>query len=182
VKTRKPARQRVAFRRLSGIKRQVGREYVRADHKTEIRYNWQPGDGANYIHTLAGHAHNHDGHLLTRFNGASVMNLKMCQRLIIWTTDDDWLMGDIHDVGDDKQPPTDSLYTMPEACADTGNRWVQLDDVTSGHGFPFEEYEFAASIRNGGYKRPIPLRDSVMRGHGSNLIYATRKEAYDPVD
>lgn len=182
MKTRNPAGQRVAFRRLSGIKSQVGRECVRVDDNTEIRYNWQPGDGENYIRMLADHARNHDKRLLTRLNGASVTSLKMCQKLVIWTTDDDWLMGRIHDAGDSSQPPEDNRYTMPTLCLDAGSRWVQLDDVTSGHGFPFDEYEFAASIRNGGYRRPIPLRDSVERGHGSNLIYATRKAAFDPVD
>ena len=170
--------RRTVFLRLSEAANKVGRESIKPDPDTVIRYNWEDGDAPGYLDLLASHAYANNNKLLVSFNATtSIVNLKANSWFVLCTLGKkDWLMGRIHDAGAAYVQGMDDHdgFTSPKLSVSRARWWVKLYDVTHGHDFPLDDYEFSPYENGVGPQPPRPLSEAIS-GPKTNILFVTRK-------
>lgn len=172
--------RRSVLLRLKDTPNIAGRASVRIDDHTDVKYNWNSRD--TLVRIMARHADGNDGRLLIPFNTiASARNMRLCHRFILWGTDSDtYITGRIHEVGEDYRPGMDiGPYTTPERLrVTTASRWVKVDDVTAGRGFPVDDYMMVA-VKSG---RPVELRNALKRSRMACMFILQKEQKGERVE
>lgn len=171
--------RRTAFMYLAEDR--LGKETVRADHNTLIRYNWH--DAPHYLDSVYQHARTHQDRVLIPFNSIiTPRSLKLCTYFVIWVRDDDgsdrYIMASIYDAGTDYTPDLSSQhsdgFTAPKDFdIREATRWIKLFDVHEGKNFPFDDYIKETYKPDGVVTSE--LSDTIKRSK-NNVIIALRKE------
>ena len=142
----------------------IGRRIVKLDDHTTVTYNKTEGPKLHQI--LLDHADTHDGKILVPFGyRVATKTIINARWFILWTTNDDYVMGRIHEGGDNYIKGMDDHdgYTAPKAIGwKTAKHWVKLHDVTGGHGFDMDKWTAVREIPGEG-QTEIPLRAALDR-------------------
>ena len=162
--------RRAAFMRVGVKSDQIGRESVKPDNNTIIRYNWR--ESGSVYDELVKHAEENDGKVIIPFDSiVSIRSLDICSRFVYWRTDGKYLIGNLHESGENYRRGMDDRdgYTAPPALhvANT-TRWVKLSDVRSGDSFPFDRWHVEAYRKRA--HNATPLAESLKHSH-MNLMF-----------
>lgn len=167
--------KRTAFMRVSPESDLIGKDSVKADKNTIVRYNWR--ESPCVYDAVINHAKENDGKVIIPFDSiVSVRSLNTCTRFVYWRTDDKYIIGELHDSGENYTHGMDDRdgYTAPkEIHSKTASRWVKLKNVKHGEGFPFDGW-YTESYRHQAYSR-TPLREALDRSHMNlMLVYGNK--------
>lgn len=155
--------RRAVLFRISAEKERIGRAYAHPDKNTKIWYN--KTDAPRLTTVVKEHADQHDGKALLPYTFAIAPKTMMsAARLVIWVADDTYIIGDIHECGTDYIAGMDDGdgYTTPEDLRyDRAPRWVKIDNVQLGHGFPADEWTVSRSYTYRKATENVPLSERV---------------------
>lgn len=167
--------RRAAFMRVSTESDLIGKASVKPDEDTIIRYNWRRAD--SMYDEIVSHAEKNDGKVIIPFDSiVSVRSLDICSRFIYWRTDGSYIIGKLHESGEDYRHGMDDRdgYTAPKALrAKTASRWVKIRDVRSGKDFPFKEWYIEAYRHRTHSRTPL---DEALRNSHMNVMFVYEEE------
>lgn len=124
----------------------VGKETVRVDADTLIRFNWY--DAPEYMKSVLDHAKHNGGRVLIPFNSTiAPRSLKLCTYFVIWRRVDDehteYIKASLYDAGENYIRGMDMKdgFTAPKDFhMENASRWVKLFELEHGVDFPFGDY------------------------------------------
>lgn len=166
--------RRATILRMNETTARLGRQFVKIDDHTVIRYNWDENIPSFHVE-LAKHAAHHNGRVLLPFNAVvNPTSIQLCSTFFLWITNDEYLEGRIHDAGENYRlgMNNEDGYTAPKSILlKESSRWVKLDDVQLKKGFPMEDYRLLSHDD----KETLPLQD-VIRNSRMSCMFIVRKD------
>ncbi len=167
--------RRAVFMRVGKESDRIGKESVKPDADTIIRYNWRRAD--SMYDEIVRHAEGNDGKVVIPFDSiVSTRSMDACSRFVYWLTDGRYLIGELYESGEDYRHGMDDRdgYTAPKSLrARSASRWVKIRDVRRGEGFPFEDW-YTEAYRHRTHSR-TPLGEALEHSH-MNVMFIYEKE------
>lgn len=156
-------------------KTSVGVKTVKLSEDTRVIYNLRTS--RTIIDIIREHAEKNGGRALIPFNWiASLESMRFSGRFTLYVDDEKrvYLQGRIHAIGDHyrRGMVSSAGYTTPRGILDRkATRWVEVDQITTGVGFPLRDYILCTQEWD---DDPRPLNE-VIAGSRTSCMFITRK-------